>query len=196
MQSKRRKLLIIAGTAALAVLGFCLFRPPVNHPSVVPGELPRASLVLTDGRMCLKEGGAPYTGKAFEQTTTGQRLTELPLVEGKIQGVVRGWYDSGQLEVEETFENSVSNGLRKRWHENGQKKNEAMVVNGELHGPYTEWHDDGTIAVRMTMQHGKGDGLCETYHRGGAVKARVTLADGKPVTQEFFPNPATDVADK
>ena len=54
-------------------------------------------------------------------------------------------------------------------------------------GLYTEWHDDGTLAVRMNMVHGKGEGLCEAWHPGGAPKAKVILADGKPVTTEYFP---------
>lgn len=185
MQTKRKLVLGAVVAGAIAFSAFFLLR----RSEPVPGELPRAALVLKDGRLCIRDSGTPFTGLVFEQTTAGQRLTELPVREGIVQGVAKGWYDSGAKEVEENFENGISSGVRRRWHENGQLKNEATILNGELHGPYTEWHDDGTLAVRMNNVHGKGEGLCEAWHPGGAPKAKVTLAAGKPVTKEYFPNP-------
>ena len=186
MQTKRKLVLgAVIAVAVVAVSSYFLLRPA----EPVPGELPRMALVLKDGRLCLKDGGPPFTGIVFEQAAGGQRLTELQVREGIVQGLAKGWFDSGAREVEEHFENGVSNGIRKRWFENGKQKNEATIVNGELHGPYTECHNDGTLAVRMSNVHGKGEGLCEAWHPGGAPKAKVTLAAGKPVTKEYFPNP-------
>ncbi len=183
--TKRRFVAAVALIVMVAAGAFFLTR----RADPVPGELPRAALVLTNGRLCLKDGGAPFTGLVFERTTGGQRLTELQLRDGIVHGLAKGWFDSGAKEVEESFENGISNGLRRRWHENGQLKNEATIVHGELHGPYTEWHADGTLAVRMNNVQGKGEGLCEAWHPGGAPKAKVTLAAGKPVTKEYFSNP-------
>lgn len=157
-----------------------------SHPAPVPGELPRTALELRDGRMCLRDGGDPFTGIMFERASTGQRLTEVPLQAGIVHGRARGWYDAGQLEVEEHFDNGLSDGVRKRWHANGKLKSEATIVKGELHGPYTGWHDNGQLAARLTMVHGLGEGLSEAWHPDGSKKALVTLNAGKPVKQEFF----------
>lgn len=192
MQSKHRLLTAAMLVIGLAVGAYFWLRPEAP----VPGELPRAALVLTDGRLCLKDSGLPFTGTVFEQTGSGQRLSELTVREGILHGMSKGWYDSGAQEVEEQFVDGKSNGVRKRWHANGKLKNEATIVNGELHGPYTEWHDDGSMAARMNMVHGKGEGLCEAWHRGGAPKAKVILAAGEPVTKEYFDAPAALTANQ
>lgn len=186
MQNKRRLLTAAVMAIGLTAGAYFWLRPEAP----VPGELPRAALVLKDGRLCLKDSGQPFTGAVFEQTTGGQRLSELTVRDGILNGLSKGWYDSGVQEVEEHFVDGKSSGLRQRWHANGKLKNEATIVNGELHGPYTEWHDDGSMAVRMNMVRGKGEGLSEAWHPGGAPKAKVILADGKPVTKEYFDAPA------
>lgn len=186
MQNKYRILPAAALAISLAAGAYFWLRP--EDP--VPGELPRAALVLKDGRLCLKDSGQPFTGTVFEQTGSGQRLSELTVREGILHGVSKGWFDSGAQEVEEHFVDGKSSGVRKRWHANGRLKSEAAIVNGELHGLYTEWHDDGSMAARMNMVHGKGEGLCEAWHRGGALKAKVILAAGEAVTKEYFAAPA------
>ena len=185
MQNNRR--IIAAAAVFMLAAGAWLWLRPA---APVPGEINRAALVLKDGRLRLKDSGQPFTGIVFEQASGGQRLSELTVRDGILNGLSKGWYDSGALEVEEHFVDGKSSGVRKRWHANGKLKNEATILNGELHGPYTEWHDDGSMAVRMNMVRGKGEGLSEAWHPGGAPKAKVILADGKPVTKEYFAAPA------
>lgn len=186
MQNKRR-LLTAAAAVLLLAAGAWLWLWP---EAPVPGEINRSALVLRDGRLCLKDSGKPFTGIVFEQAAGDRRLSELTVRDGILNGLSKGWYDSGAQEVEENFVDGKSSGVRKRWHANGKLKNEATIVNGELHGPYTEWHDDGSMAARMNMVHGKGEGLCEAWYPGGAPKARVILAAGEPVTKEYFGAPA------
>lgn len=189
----KRILWITSAVAACAIIAVMVWW---NRPVAVPTELPRASLELKDGRMVTRKEGVPFTGIMFEQTTKGQRLTEVPLKDGIIQGLVRGWYDSGQLEVEEHFENGISQGMRKRWHENGKLRNEVMIVDGKLEGSYKEWYDNGVQAVVMTMVKGQGQGLCEAWHPDGNLKSRITLEKGDPVKKEYFPSKAEEVVGK
>ena len=187
MWNKRTVLTAGFLACALVAAGVFFWPTPSPPPAPVPAELPRAGLTLRDGRMCPLAGGGPYTGIMFERSAQGKRLTEVPLKEGLIQGVARGWYDSGQLEVEETYLNGVSQGVRRRWHQNGQLKSEATIVAGKLHGPYTEWHDNGKKAAHLTLVEGKPEGLSEAWHPDGSPKAVVVMKEGKPVKQEFFP---------
>ncbi len=182
-----RRTILTGGFLACAVVAVCVHFWPAPPPPPAPSELPRAGLALREGRMCPVSGGGPFTGIMFERSAQGKRLTEVPLKEGLIQGVARGWYDSGQLEVEENYDKGVSQGVRRRWHENGRLKSEATIVAGELHGPYVEWHDNGKLAARLTLVHGKPDGLSEAWHPDGSPKATVVMKEGKPVKQEFYP---------
>jgi MORN repeat variant len=177
-------LLLAAGLGA----GLWWWQAHRGHTTVA-SELPRASLVLRDGCLQPVDGGGPFTGLMFEQTTKGQRLTAVPVVKGIVHGMARGWYDSGKLEMEEPFENGLSHGLRTRWHENGQKKSEAHIQRGQLHGHYSEWHPNGQLALTMTMECGQSQGLCQSWNEDGTPKSKVTLKDGQPIAQEYFNEP-------
>ena len=182
MLSKRWKLATVLAGACL--LGGLLFRH--HAPVVAPAELPAGSLVLREGRMYPRAGGGPFTGNMFERSYTGQRLSEVPLQEGIVHGLARGWYDSGALETEERFDQGLSQGVRQRWHANGKLKSEATVVKGQLQGTYQEWFDSGIRAVATTLVDGKAHGLCESWHPDGTLKSRVQLELGNPTTTQFF----------
>ncbi|MFZ4764993.1 MAG: toxin-antitoxin system YwqK family antitoxin [Roseimicrobium sp.] len=158
-------------------------RVPAVAPKAVV-RLARDEVHLVDNRLCPKAGGGPFTGVMFERAVGGRILTEVPVLDGQVHGVARGWHDNGQLEVEESFVHGVSNGIRTRWFPNGQKRNTATIVNGQLDGPYQEWHENGQLALRMTLVAGKGQGPCEAWHADGRMKSRVELKDGEPVATE------------
>lgn len=181
--------IVLIGVAALSL-------PLLRRPAPVAGELRRADLTLTDGKLFPTGGGEPFTGIMFEQTSTGQRLSAIPVREGVIEGVAYGWHENGQKEVEETFAAGVSNGIRTRWYPDGKKKSEATIVKGELQGAYTEWHENGQVAIRMNLDHGKPDGLCEAWNPDGSRKSSVMQDHGKIVKQEFFPAKKEEVAAK
>ena len=98
----------------------------------------------------------------------------------------RGWYENGQLEVEETFERGVAHGQRFRWHANGQKKSEAMIGNGEIAGRFTQFHQNGKRAAEVNMVAGKPHGMSLAWNDSGDLVARVELNGGEIVHQEYF----------
>ncbi len=186
----RRSLVAVALACVIGAGIWHWSRPTV----VMPGELRRSDLTLTDGKLILSGTDRPYTGVMFNQAQGGQRLSEIPVQAGIINGLARGWHDNGQLEVEETFVDGKSDGVRKRWYANGKLKSETTIVKGELHGAYTEWHENGQMSIRMSMDHGQPNGTCEAWYPEGGPKSRVEQDHGKIVKQEFFPNKASEVA--
>lgn len=182
----RRLGLALLVTAAVG-LGLWMAAPESRTPmsSALP-RIARASLELRDGKLCPKNGGGPFTGLMYEQTTEGMLISEIPLQDGIVHGIARGWHEDGALEVEEPFENGLSNGLRTRWYPSGNKRSQATIVAGVLQGLFTEWHDNGQLAVRMEMIAGKGEGLVEAWNADGSLKSRITLSDGEPVHSDFF----------
>ena len=163
------------------------YRGSMSSAASVPTpRLARALLELRVNKLCPKAGGGPFTGLMFEQTTTGDLIAEVPVQDGIIHGIARGWHESGQLEVQEPFVDGLSHGLRTRWHPNGRKRSTATIRAGVLHGPFTEWHDNGQIAVQMEMVDGRGEGLVESWNPDGSLKSRVTLQAGVPVATDFY----------
>ena len=187
----KRTFILLASFACLLLaaggLGVWMAAPESSTPAPKAVlRIARLLLELRDGRLCPKAWGGPFTGIMYEQTTEGRLLSEIPLKEGVVHGIARGWHENGRLEVEEPFENGKSHGLRTRYHPNGKMRSQATIVKGSLEGTFTEWYENGQLAVRMDMADGKGEGLCEAWHPDGKLKSKVTLKNGEPIQTEYF----------
>ena len=164
-----------------------------RHPAKVR-ELTIFDLDRRDGVLFASGEKEPFNGHLIENYTATARKATVEVHNGKVHGVSCGWYDNGQIEVEETFVEGVSHGTRTRWHANGARKSLAQIEHGEVVGPYFEWYDNGQRAVQMTLRDGQPDGLVEAWHRSGALKSHVRFEQGKQVSREFWPDPVAATA--
>ena len=179
----KRKLIAFAGLAIVAVAVLLATRAGRTPPR----EVLRSDLDLREGVLYLHGSKQPFTGLLVEDFSKGVRKLAIDLRHGKVEGRSHGWFENGQMEVEETFVAGVSHGLRTRWHANGQKKSEEHIEHGVVTGRYIEWHDNGQKAVEMTLKDGHPDGLVEAWHPDGTLKSQTRFESGKIVKREFFP---------
>lgn len=174
-----------------ALLGLFFLTPGQrDHPKREGRELMRSELTLQDGKLHASGETTPFTGRMFEIFSADQRKLEIEIRDGRAHGRSRGWYENGQIEVEETFTDGVSHGKRTRWHSNGTMKSVAQITKGEVNGKYAEWHENGQKSLEMTFHNGKPAGLVEAWHPSGALKSQVRFEGEKQVSSEFFPDPA------
>jgi antitoxin component YwqK of YwqJK toxin-antitoxin module len=160
-------------------------------------ELTRAELDLKDGILYLKGSEEAFNGTLVEYYSPELLKVSIAIKDGRAHGLSRGWYDNGQLEVEETFSKGVSDGQRIRWYANGARKSEATVVKGQIVGVFTRWHDNGVKAEEVNMENGQPHGLAQAWYPSGVLKSRVPYAYGEPGEAVFFPDeePVARVAD-
>ncbi len=183
----RRHRKAAAGALALFLAGGLLVFLLWPETPSGPPEVTRDQLEMRDKRLCLLGETRPYSGLLVESYGgITRRKSALPLEDGLIHGVVRGWHENGQVEVEEHFVKGVSHGLRTRWRPDGEKRSETEVVNGQLNGRHTEWHENGEKAVEMTMVDGKAEGVVEAWHPDGTLKSRTVMKHGEIREQKFF----------
>jgi len=155
----------------------------------------RSALELReDQRLYVPGAGTTFTGLLVEDFTPEARKLEIEIRNGKAHGRSRGWFENGQIEVEETFVRGVSNGRRTRWYANGRKRAETDIVEGVVEGSHREWHDNGAIAVEMTLKNGLPDGITKTWHPSGAPKSRIEHQAGNIVSRESWPDPGASVS--
>lgn len=169
----------------LAGIAFVWFRP---RPAPDGGERVRSGLDLREGLLHVQGESQPFTGTLVENYTKDARKLEIPIREGKANGLSRGWFENGQQEVEETFLDGVSHGLRTRWYPDGRKKSEALISAGTMTGRFREWHSNGQKAAEVEMVDGQPHGPAEAWHPSGRLKSRVELDHGTPARKEFFPD--------
>ena len=150
--------------------------------------LTRDQLELRDGVLFAAGEQQPFSGTLVEFYSTAVRKLSIDIRDGKAHGRSRGWFDNGQLEVEESFVAGISHGPRTRWFPNGQEKSKAYIENGQISGEYKEWHENGQLAVVMNIENGQPSGNVESWHASGALKSRSQMKHGQVVEQQFFPD--------
>jgi antitoxin component YwqK of YwqJK toxin-antitoxin module len=184
MQSSRgwRAAIVVAALLILSAVAVRL----ITRPAPAPRELLRTDLDLREGVLFAKGEVEPFSGLLIERYPNRKPKIEIEIADGKAHGRSRGWYESGQLEVEEQFLHGTSHGPRTRWYENGQKRSEARIEHGQLSGAYVEWHENGQRAVEMSLAGGKPDGVAEAWHASGARKSQTHFRSGEMVKREFF----------
>lgn len=180
---------ILAGLVALGVAGgvMMFLGPNDSSPSVELRELTRSQLELRDGEVLHVSGEQePFDGTVVEYYQDMKKRIALEIRDGKPHGISRGWFENGQLEVEETFVKGVSDGKRIRWYENGAKKSEAVIVAGVIEGRFVRWYDNGELEAVVEMTGGKANGVSRGWYRSGQEKSRVVVEAGKVVSREFY----------
>jgi len=95
---------------------------------------------------------------------------EWSTVGGKMEGIHRQWYDTGQLFAEATFRNGLAEGLVREWTRDGQLTLEANMVGGVYSGRYRRWWDDGTPECDGVMALDKRQPGFIDYNEDGSVR--------------------------
>ncbi|MGI4737283.1 MAG: toxin-antitoxin system YwqK family antitoxin, partial [Janthinobacterium lividum] len=110
------------------------------------------------------------------------RKTELYNPTGRLQGERLTYFDNGQVQTRQQFENGQQTGLGEQFFASGKLWKEGTYVKGLLSGPYRELRDDGTQAEAGQYKNGKTSGQWTYYKANGqGIDRQVTYRDGKPL---------------
>lgn len=89
----------------------------------------------TVGKLCgykltTYKADSPY-GIVREYDISGILKSEIPMKNGKENGLEKRYYDSGKLMMETLYTNEKRNGLEKEYYENGKLKAQTIYTNGK-----------------------------------------------------------------
>lgn len=71
-------------------------------------------------------------------------MQELDHKDGKLDGLVVTWYESGQKNEEVNYKDDKQEGLYEEWHKNGQKMTEIFYKDDEeVEGSEKYWNSKG-----------------------------------------------------
>jgi antitoxin component YwqK of YwqJK toxin-antitoxin module len=161
------------------------------HPQVPPPalpEFPRAAMMTRDGRLHLTNDPAPYTGWLVVHDPGGRLRSRSMLSNGVLNGLSEGWNAAGGLEIRESYVGGVCHGLRTRWHTNGVVLSQTTFVAGQPDGVFRRWHPNGTLAEQIEFRNGQEAGTSLALYPSGHLKATATVADGRLVENQFWPD--------
>ena len=95
-------------------------------------------------------------------------------------GIVRHYYENGQLQFEANYEdgnlkserpffNDRVHGIWKAYYKNGKVKFEWPYINGVKHGTEKEYEEDGNIKFETEYVQGKKHGIMKRYKKGELI---------------------------
>ena len=87
-------------------------------------------------------------------------------VNGKLNGIRKVFYKSGQLAEEITYKNGIKNGAYKSYAENGTILEESIYENGEYNGLAIFKTVDNQIAAKGLFKNGKKIGIWKMLVKG------------------------------
>jgi antitoxin component YwqK of YwqJK toxin-antitoxin module len=124
-----------------------------NKPPAVFIYNVNPSLVKTDRGWQYK--GKPFNGFMVEAEKNGKIVYQLPIIQGKENGIAVGFYNSGE------------------------KLLECMYVDGQKQGIYQHWWPNGNLRYLFSFQRGKYQGKQLVYFPNGKVQGEKYYWMGK-----------------
>jgi antitoxin component YwqK of YwqJK toxin-antitoxin module len=79
--------------------------------------------------------------------------------DGVLDGVTRGWYETGAPMYQYAYRDGVYEGRAIQWFPNGQKYTEQNYSKGYEAGLERMWNEDGTLRANYVARDGKHYGL-------------------------------------
>lgn len=88
---------------------------------------------------------------------SGKLRYEVPLIDGKENGLLKFYYVSGALEQEIVYKNDKMEGVSKAYHKNGRLTNETTYKNDKQNGIAIFYSKDGSgeLCMRITYKDDK-----------------------------------------
>ncbi len=145
-------------------------------------ELSLTNAVQKNGRFFASDGVVPFSGILVDYYPSGALRSRTSIQEGRIDGLSRGFYENGQLQIEERFRAGVSHGLRTKWRADGSKLSAGKIVNGVFDGKFVKWHPNGTISQEISMKEGQAHGVSKSWDEEGGLLSEVSMTQGVPDT--------------
>ena len=96
-------------------------------------------------------------------------------------GILREWYDNGQLYLEFSMKNGIKNGVCKKWYDDGQLQMIYNYTMGQLNGSQRKWFSDGNLRAEWNYLNDELHGISTEWNNDGSIKSRKQFKNGKLV---------------
>lgn len=97
---------------------------------------------------------------------------ETPYKNGKINGVKKVYYESGQLSRETLFENGKTNGVVKSYYKSGQLEEEVTYENDKVNGVRKEYYESGKLKKEILYEYDRTITRKEYDESGKLIKSQ------------------------
>ena len=123
-------------------------------------SVPSYEMIQRDGLWYKKFTNTPFTG-----TVTG--VTQGKILNGKLEGEIIAYHDSGSLSYIGNFKNGIRHGKVELYYENGNLELKGNWKDGKQDGLYETYHENGQLETTELYINGKAEGEFKRYYDNG-----------------------------
>lgn len=114
----------------------------------------------------------------------GQLREQVPIRNGRRDGVVRTWHKNGVLATEELYQIGLLHGVCRQWDEGGELLGRYRMVHGT--GVQRAWHDNGQVQLEVSTVAGKFCGRNRLWLRDGTLISERYYLHGQIVSADNY----------
>lgn len=122
--------------------------------------------------------GEKYSGYIVEKDS-GIKTGELPVVDGRENGIAREWYKSGAQKQELCFVNGNREGSSQGWYENGTQSFKYFFHDDKYEGEQDTWFESGHKWQSLHYVKGYEEGKQKSWNDSGRLIDNFTVKNGK-----------------
>jgi antitoxin component YwqK of YwqJK toxin-antitoxin module len=123
--------------------------------------------------------GKFFSGYMIQIEKDGKVVYELPIIDGKENGLAKGIYNTGEKLMERNFINGKREGIFKQWWPNGNMRYLFTFKNDDYDGTQYVFFPDGRKRQVSNYILGEFDGLQSIWDEKGELISNYTYKDKK-----------------
>jgi len=120
-----------------------------------------------------------------------EKLKEnLIVVNGKVNGNVKVYYENGNLKYDTSYKNNKKDGIEKIYSPDGKLEMEVPYKNGVKDGVQKQYSKDGKLIVEATLKNNLRNGSYKDYFENGKIENEGIYKDDKEegIHREYYSN--------
>jgi antitoxin component YwqK of YwqJK toxin-antitoxin module len=119
-----------------------------------------------------------------------------PYQNGKLHGIVRNYYNSGQVSEEAQWAYGQKQGPWKQYYQTGATRLSAHYRDDLLNGSYKVYFADGTLKIKGELLDSRSHGTWSYYDESGEELISLEYLNGIPVDREKYNQWMQDTLEK
>ena len=138
-----------------------------------PEPTHRDKVFYDDGKYYLKENNQLFSGILFDTFENSESIQwEVPVKDGVNDGLLKQYYSSGRLEIEQGYKNGIKHqtySTRYFDNEENTKKTVLYFYNDKAAGLFEEYHENGQLKIKTSVKDGRPHGDYDEYDENGEL---------------------------
>lgn len=120
-----------------------------------------------------------FSGYMIEKEKNNRIVYELPIIEGRENGLACGWYSTGERLMERRFVNGKKEGLFQQWWPNGKLRYVFHYTNDVFDGQQLIYYPNGEIREEDNYRAGEKEGIQRVWNEDKTLASNYTIRNRK-----------------